>query len=140
MSEFWIFLAIAGVIISFARKEDQARKRRGNTGQGMPQENPQEELERQLRELFGEETPAAPKPKPAEFTTPTEVKFTMSKPKPAAAVTTPKENVSASKDSISKSESSNTTESTQIDDMIKDFTMEKAVIYSEILKPKFDEY
>lgn len=138
MSEFWIFLAIAGVIISFARKEDQARKRRGKTGQGMPQENPQEELERQLRELFGEETPTAPKPKPAEFTTPTEVKYTLSKPKPIAAVNTLKENVSASKEN--KSKSSNTTESTQIDDMIKDFTMEKAVIYSEILKPKFDEY
>lgn len=138
MSEFWIFLAIAGVIISFARKEDQARKRRGNTGQGMPKENPQEELERQLRELFGEETPAAPKPKPAEFTTPTEVKYTLPKPKPIASVNTPKENVSASKEN--KSKSSSTTESTQIDDMIKDFTMKKAVIYSEILKPKFDEY
>lgn len=104
----------------------------------MPKENPQEELERQLRELFSEETPAAPKAKPAEFTTPTEVKYTLSKPKPKAAVNTLKENVSASKEN--KSESSNTTESTQIDDMIKDFTMEKAVIYSEILKPKFDEY
>ena len=59
MSEFWIFLTIAGLIITFAKKEDTARKKRGIDNH-KPQDSQQADLDRQLKELFGESY--SPKP------------------------------------------------------------------------------
>lgn len=130
MDNFWIFLAIASVIISFARKEDKARKKRGNAGQESPQEDPKAELDRQLREIFGEETPIKP-------TSKVKKQPAMAKNTATTPVLAPKKEISTSKTNELQVEDN--TDSGQINDIIKDFSMEKAVIYSEILKPKWEE-
>ena len=132
MDNFWIFLVIASVIISFARKEDKARKKRGNAGQKSPQEDPKAELDRQLREIFGEETTVTVKQTPRVKKQPAMVKNTVTTP-----VHAPKKEISTSKTNEPQVEDN--TDSGQINDIIKDFSMEKAVIYSEILKPKWEE-
>ena len=132
MDNFWIFLVIASVIISFARKEDKARKKRGNAGQESPQEDPKAELNRQLREIFGEETTVTVKPTSKVKKQPAMAKNTATTP-----VLAPKKEISTSKTNEPQVEDN--TDSGQINDIIKDFSMEKAVIYSEILKPKWEE-
>lgn len=130
MDNFWIFLIIAGAIISFARKEDKVRKKQGNAGQMPPQETPKAELERQLREIFGGEIPVKPVPKVIK-------EPTMAKSIATTPVHTPKKSINTPKADEPRVDSS--ADSGQINDIIKDFSMEKAVIYSEILKPKWEE-
>jgi hypothetical protein len=130
MDNFWIFLVIAGAIISFARKEDKARKKQGSAGQMPPQETPKAELERQLREIFGGETPARPTPKIKK-------EPAMAKSITTTPVHTPKKSINTPKADEPRVDSS--ANSGQIGEIVKDFSMEKAVIYSEILKPKWEE-
>ena len=135
MSEFWIFLTIAGLIITFAKKEDTARKKRGIDNH-KPQDSQQADLDRQLKELFGESY--SPKP-------------TMNATRPIAqniyaanhtkgktaktAVPNHKPNAAES-NAVAKEEG----KKSSIPTIIDDFSMEKAVIYSEILRPKYEEY
>ena len=135
MSEFWIFLTIAGLIITFAKKEDTARKKRGIDNH-KPQDSQQADLDRQLKELFGESY--SPKP-------------TMNATRPIAqniyaanhtkgktaktAVPNHKPNAAES-NAVAKEEG----KKSSIPTIIEDFSMEKAVIYSEILRPKYEEY
>ena len=130
MDNFWIFLIIAGAIISFARKEDKARKKQGSAGQMFPQETPKAELDRQLREIFGGETLVKPASKAKK-------EPAMAKSIATTPVHTPKKSINTPKADEPRVDRS--ADSGQINDIIKDFSMEKAVIYSEILKPKWEE-
>lgn len=130
MDNFWIFLVIAGAIISFARKEDKARKKQGSAGQMPPQETPKAELERQLREIFGGEIPVKPVPKVTK-------EPAMAKSIATTPVHTPKKSINTPKADEPRADRS--ADSGQIGEIVKDFSMEKAVIYSEILKPKWEE-
>ena len=135
MSEFWIFLTIAGLIITFAKKEDTARKKRGIDNH-KPQDSQQADLDRQLKELFGEEsltTPAVNATRPIAQNT-YATNYTKGK---TAKTTTPNQKPNAAEsNAIAKEEG----KKSSIPTIIEDFSMEKAVIYSEILKPKYEEY
>lgn len=137
MNEFWIFLLVAGVIISFAKKEDKARKKRGSADTDTTQDSSREELDRQLRELFGEEyTPQQPSSK---IIKPVAKKATKAKTTHQVHSTATKPVKQHNKTSMT--ETNNTeTPANKITEIIDDFSMEKAVIYSEILKPKYEEY
>lgn len=132
--------------------------------------NPHEMLERRVRELLGEETPKSnpmPTHKPARSAdTTTSSQQDTNRPMPRTSVSRP---TMTTKQQTAKSATStpqyrsqtkrtqaialdgNTTpqkavsaqqkgRNEQIGQIIDDFSMEKAVIYSEILKPKFEEF
>ena len=131
--------------------------------------NPHEMMERRLRELLGEQQPkrvptptVAPTAAPAPTTT---VRQAKNKPtygtldsRPMSATAqhknaTQSPSAAQYKSQIAKATSNSiarpsvkpahtnaNTNNEQIGQIINDFSMEKAVIYSEILKPKFEEY
>lgn len=135
MSEFWIFLTIAGLIITFAKKEDTARKKRGIDNH-KPQDLQQADLDRQLKELFGESY--SPKPT-VNATRPIAQNIyaaNRTKGKTAKTATPHQKPNAAESNAIAKEEG----KKSSIPTIIEDFSMEKAVIYSEILKPKYEEY
>ena len=112
-----------------------------------PHPNPQEEWERQLREILGEksQTPAAPKPasQPIENSVAPEYKQPMPTQSKRIAMPSPKNKatsqqpINANKGNEAPSKSDN---DINIEKIIDDFSIEKAVIYAEILKPKYEEY
>ena len=158
MDNIWIFIVIIGAVISLAQKN---QKKPMPKSENAPQPNPQEEWERQLREILGErpQMPAAPKPasQPLEKSAAPEYKqpaqskrVVMPSPKAQfkaqsqqATINTQKNgatiqqptNANKGNEAQSKSESD-----INIEKIIDDFSMEKAVIYAEILKPKYEEY
>ena len=144
MDNIWIFIVIIGAVISLAQKN---QKKPMTESENAPQPNPQEEWERQLREILGErpQTPAAPKPasQPIERDITPENKqpapaqskrVAMPSPKNKTAIQQPT-NANKGNEAQSKSDSD-----INIEKIIDDFSMEKAVIYAEILKPKYEEY
>ena len=112
-----------------------------------PHPNPQEEWERQLREILGEkpQTPAAPKPASQPIENSVAPKFKQPMPTQSKRVampspknkTTSQQPINANKGNKTPSKSDN---DINIEKIIDDFSMEKAVIYAEILKPKYEEY
>ena len=160
MDNIWIFIVIIGAVISLAQKN---QKKPMPKSENAPQPNPQEEWERQLREILGErpQMPAAPKPasQPLEKSAAPEYKqpapaqskrvvmpspkaqfkaqsqqATINTQKNVAAIQQP---TNANKGNEAQSKSEN---DINIEKIIDDFSMEKAVIYAEILKPKYEEY
>ena len=144
MDNIWIFIVIIGAVISLAQKN---QKKPMTESENAPQPNPQEEWERQLREILGErpQMPAAPKPasQPIDRSVAPEYKqpapaqskrVAMPSPKNKTAIQQPT-NANKGNEAQSKSDSD-----INIEKIIDDFSMEKAVIYAEILKPKYEEY
>jgi hypothetical protein len=114
-------------------------------------------LERQIRELLGEKPASKPAPaeqKRVETPAPTPIPTPIITPKnrvdTATSITKPKhqskiETVATAKVATTtnkaKSKAAAVDEPNEIiEQIIDDFTMEKAVIYAEILKPKYEEY
>ena len=135
MSEFWIFLTIAGLIITFAKKEDTARKKRG-LDHNKPQDLQQAELDRQLKELFGESYSPKPTMNATRPIAQNTYAANYTKGKTAKTTTPNQKPNTAESNAIAKEEGNKSSMPT----IIEDFSMEKAVIYSEILKPKYEEY
>ena len=135
MSEFWIFLTIAGLIITFAKKEDIARKKRG-LDHNKPQDLQQAELDRQLKELFGESYSPKPTVNATRPITQNIYATNHTKGKTVKTDTSNNKQNNIESNTITKQEGNNS----PIPTIIEDFSMEKAVIYSEILKPKYEEY
>ena len=144
MDNIWIFIVIIGAVISLAQKN---QKKPMTESENAPQPNPQEEWERQLREILGDrpQMPAAPKPasQPIDRSVAPEYKqpapaqskrVEMPSPKNKTAIQQPT-NANKGNEAQSKSDSD-----INIEKIIDDFSMEKAVIYAEILKPKYEEY
>ena len=144
MDNIWIFIVIIGAVISLAQKN---QKKPMTESENAPQPNPQEEWERQLREILGDrpQMPAAPKPasQPIDRSVAPEYKqpapaqskrVAMPSPKNKTAIQQPT-NANKGNEAQSKSDSD-----INIEKIIDDFSMEKAVIYAEILKPKYEEY
>ena len=144
MDNIWIFIVIIGAVISLAQKN---QKKPMPKSENAPQPNPQEEWERQLREILGDrpQMPAAPKPasQPIDRSVAPEYKqpapaqskrVAMPSPKNKTAIQQPT-NANKGNEAQSKSDSD-----INIEKIIDDFSMEKAVIYAEILKPKYEEY
>ncbi len=157
MDNIWIFLVIIGAVISIAQKNQQ--KQRGGELSEQPTLDPQAELERRMREIFGEskrvepatENKPATAPKPAPKPVDNQPKPMSTTPRASASNKQTKGyNIAAANKPINRGASQpkqanpikdgDITVKSEIDEIIDGFTMEKALIYSEIIRPKFDEF
>lgn len=153
MDNFWIFIVIIGAVISLAQKSPK----KASSSDDTPTADPQQELERQIRELLGEKPASKPAPaeqKRVETPAPTPISTPIIMPKnrvdTATSITKPKqqsktETVATTKVATptnkAKGKAAADDEPNEIiGQIVDDFTMEKAVIYAEILKPKYEEY
>ena len=176
MNSLWIIILIAGAVISIAQKNQQRQRNVGPNDD--PTLDPQAELERRMREIFGDITPsesettdAAPTttattvqqvnqmerpviPQQAQAATTTmranTYSSTIQKPnyttKPSFGSVSAQNSAKVANNKVNKAIQSDpikegdiTAQNSEINKIIDDFTMEKAVIYSEILRPKFEE-
>ena len=147
MDNIWIFLVIIGAVVSFAQKNQSKRQSKSDKTTDAEHNDdktmtPHEMLERRVREILGEDTPQrVPSPKVALPSQPAKAKpatksarTTTAQQRPA--VTTPNAKTAQPSATATKNQPQNGPNSK----IIEEFTMEKAVIYSEILKPKFEEF
>lgn len=130
MDLLWLFILIFGVVVSIGQKSQKKAPAEGET---VPEElDPHQEFERRIRELLQEDKPAA---KPAASTT-----------KQVATMATERAKVEktqsrvATKKACAERPKEQPKEAEELDQIVNDFSIEKAVIYAEILKPKYEEY
>lgn len=130
MDLLWLFILIFGVVVSIGQKSQKKAPAEGET---MPEElDPHQEFERRIRELLQEDKPAV---------------------KPASSTTKQVATMAAERVKVEKTQSRVATknmgaprakeqpkEADELDQIVNDFSIEKAVIYAEILKPKYEEY
>lgn len=162
MDNFWLILLIFGAISIFSRKNEkrshapEADAEGGNQGEHIPTE-----WERRIRELLGEEnssnvpqssqnTATQPINSSKTIHTPTTIKrkevnntsqlaqnrATTGKSAMTQTTVNRQKAHSMTPDKIKEGEIGSKGE---IETILEDFSMEKAVIYSEILKPKYEE-
>lgn len=162
MDNFWLILLIFGAISIFSRKNEkrshapEADAEGGNQGEHIPTE-----WERRIRELLGEEnssnvpqssqnTATQPINSSKTVHTPTTIKrkevdntsqlaqnrATTGKSAMTQTTINRQKTHSTISDKIKEGEIGSKGE---IETILEDFSMEKAVIYSEILKPKYEE-
>lgn len=139
MDIFWVFILFFGIIVSIGQKA--SKKQAAADEEEEPAPMSEQEMERRIREILeGKPIPQKPAPQPAVSTpamSPIKKVSTPKKqyhtPTPTAAKTTkhPKK-----EDPIKQTEIKNG----EIGQIVEDFTIEKAVIYSEIMNPKYKEY
>lgn len=130
MDLLWLFILIFGVVVSIGQKSQKKAPAEGET---MPEVlDPHQEFERRIRELLQEDKPAA---KSAASTT-----------KQVATMATGRAKVEkrqsrvATKNMGAPRAKEQPKEADELDQIVNDFSIEKAVIYAEILKPKYEEY
>lgn len=162
MDNFWLILLIFGAISIFSRKnEKQSRTPEADAEGGNQGENIPTEWERRIRELLGEEnssnvpqssqnTATQPINSSKTIHTPTTIKrkevnntsqlaqnrATTGKSAMTQTTVNRQKAHSMTPDKIKEGEIGSKGE---IETILEDFSMEKAVIYSEILKPKYEE-
>lgn len=164
MDYFWIIILIAGAIMS-SMQNDRKKKRRPSTPT-KPAEAGETDLsqewERRMRDVFGEQHPLTPPtPKGSERRTAAPNRGTDTEQTLAQAMA--RQSVSAERAAIQKpkthkktakatadikqqplptapAEPKKTRQNADYGRIIDEFDLERAVIYSEILKPKFEEY
>ncbi len=134
MDLLWLFILIFGVVVSIGQKSQKKAPAEGET---MPEQlDPHQEFERRIRELLQEDKPAA---KPAASTT-----------KQVATMATERVKVEKTQSRVAtknmgaprakEQPKEQPKEAEELDQIVNDFSIEKAVIYAEILKPKYEEY
>ncbi len=130
MDLLWLFILIFGVVVSIGQKSQKKAPAEGETAS--KELDPHQEFERRIRELLQKDKPAA---KPAASTT-----------KQVATMTTERVKVEktqsrvATKKACAERPKEQPKEEEELDQIVNDFSIEKAVIYAEILKPKYEEY
>lgn len=159
MDIFWIFILLFGVIVSIGQK---ANKQQAPTSEeGKPTLSPEEDMERRIRELLeGKPVHKAPKPSPKPINAPTPTYSEGSTtPQPSAQSATSQKATIPIRPTVVPSQTKKSTNSTptkpnkiiapikrgeikqsEIGRIIDDFTIEKATIYAEIMRPKYEEY
>ena len=130
MDLLWLFIIIFGVVVSIGQK---SQKKAPSEGEVAADElDPHQDLERRIRELLQEEKsvtkPAASVSKPVTTKTAEQAKDGRAQ---SRIVT---------KNTTTEQEREQPKESEELDQIVNDFSIEKAVIYAEILKPKYEEY
>lgn len=168
MDNFWIFIVIIGAVISLAQKgKKQAPAESDDTTQPNPQQEWERRIREIMNEQKGSTHPQDRKattttqrpqtphlPRPTVTPTPKTVCPNNGSERVATLATTPKMRAYAPKQESFNTPTNNhkptTSESNKmldakeegsnIDAILDDFSMEKAVIYAEILKPKYEEY
>lgn len=160
MDIFWVFIIIFGIVVSIGQKANKQQPT--PAGDSEPTLTPEQEMERKIRELL--EGKPAPSAKPVPSATPattaqstpsseaTITPRTKTKREAHNAPSTPK---SAKKATLSHKANTTTKTSTAVENspikakeikhgeigqIVEDFTIDKAVIYTEIMKPKYEEY
>jgi hypothetical protein len=153
LDNIWIFVVIIGAVISIAQKNQQ-KQRNAESGEE-PSLDPQAELERRMHEIFGEGKSVEQTPENKPMPAPVQPSNTINRP----AYTQPKvakakganqsanstihntsskfANSAKKQDPIKRGDI--TSKQSDIEEIIDDFTMEKALIYSEVIRPKFEE-
>ena len=130
MGVFWLILIICGVLYSAASKSKI--KGRAESSPQEQAEMTQEEYIRRLHEALG--IPQQPQ-KRAKKSKSAEVKPSVPITTPAAA---PKRQVKPV-ESVTPATTPKAESNIDLEQIKEDFSIEKAVIYSEILKPKWEE-
>jgi hypothetical protein len=130
MDLLWLFIIIFGVVVSIGQK---SQKKAPSEGEVAADElDPHQDLERRIRELLQEEKsatkPAASVAKPVTTKTAEQAKDGRTQSRIVTKNTTTEQKREQPK------------ESEELDQIVNDFSIEKAVIYAEILKPKYEEY
>ena len=147
MDNIWIFLVIIGAVFSFAQKNQSKRQAKSDNSTDEEHNDerpltPHEMLERRVREMLGEEAPkrtSSPTVMPTPH--PTKAKPATKSSRTTTAQQRPAVTTSNAKTAQpSATATKNQPQNGQNSKILEEFTMEKAVIYSEILKPKFEEY
>lgn len=130
MDLLWLFILIFGVVVSIGQKSQKKAPAEGET---VPEQlDPHQEFERRIRELLQEDKPS--------------VKPVTSAPTQAATETAERAKVEkkqsrvATKNVSAERQKEQPKEADELDQIVNDFSIEKAVIYAEILKPKYEEY
>ena len=153
MDNFWIFIVIIGAVISLAQKSPK----KASSSDDTPTSDPQQELERQIRELLGEKPASKPvpaeqkrveMPSPMPIPTPVIIKNNRVDNTTTSTHTQQQSKIKATATAKVATTTNKATNKSTADDepneiigqIVDDFTMEKAVIYAEILKPKYEEY
>lgn len=161
MGSFWTFLVIIGVVaIKFF---GELATDKGASQPTAPTDEEKNDIEKRIQEILGEveqkrvvpTQPTAPQPsmpapqpamRPARPKTKAQPAYSsLEQITPEIAMsshriskpTTTRKAVSPKKAQTAPTE---VTDKSELDAMIDDFSIEKAVIYSEILEPKFKEY
>ena len=146
MDNIWIFLVIIGAVVSFAQKNQSKRQSKSDKTTDAEHNDdrpltPHEMLERRVREMLGEDTPQrVPSPKVALPSQPAKAKPASKSIRTTTAQQRPAAVHNAKTVQSAVTATNNQPENGQNSKIIEEFTMEKAVIYSEILKPKFEEF
>lgn len=168
MDNFWIFIVIIGAVISLAQKgQKQTPAESDDTTQPNPQQEWERRIREIMNEQKGSAHPQDRKattptqrpqtphlPRPTVTPTPKAVCTNNSGERVVTLATTSKTRAYAPKQESFNTPANNhkptTSESNKmldakeegsnIDAILDDFSMEKAVIYAEILKPKYEEY
>ena len=164
MEYVWIIILIAGAIMSSVQKEQQKKKRRSartTDPTDVSESDLNQEWERRMRDVFGEQhplTPPAPKGSERRTTAPnrdidTEQTLAQAMTRQSvsaerAAIQKPKSHKKNAKATVvikqqpptAPAEPKKTRQNADYGRIIDEFDLERAVIYSEILKPKFEEY
>ncbi|MBO7343560.1 MAG: hypothetical protein J6U45_05965 [Alistipes sp.] len=139
MDIFWVFILIFGIIVSIGQKASKKQTAEDEEGEPMPMS--EQEMERRIREILeGKPSPQKPAPQPVASSSATPSINKKSKPqkqhKPSAQTTAKTAKQPKKDDPIKQTE----IKSGEIGRIVEDFTIEKAVIYSEIMNPKYKEY
>ena len=137
MDNIWIFVVIIGAAISLIQKVQQNKQNEGSESDNNEKQytDAKKEFERQIRRILQGEDESI---KPASRSV-TPSPATATKTTPQVSLHRTKSQSSSIENKSAASTSSNPT-SEKIEDILDDFSMEKAVIYSEILNPKYKEY
>ena len=139
MDIFWVFILIFGIIVSIGQKASKKQTAEDEEGEPMPMS--EQEMERRIRELLeGKPSTQKPAPQPVASSPATPSISKKSKPqkqhKPSVQTTAKTAKQPKKDDPIKQTE----IKSGEIGRIVEDFTIEKAVIYSEIMNPKYKEY
>jgi cytoskeletal protein RodZ len=143
-----LFIAIVGIASIIKIFRAAAQKEEKPTNAPTPQER--EDIERRIREILGQpsvqtapaQTATTSRPSKSRVVTPQ----SQAKPKAHTSSVTYKATTTTSKTDSFKAEQPQQAVTnpplakSEIEGIMEDFSLERAVIYSEILEPKFKEY
>ena len=130
MDLLWLFILIFGVVVSIGQKSQKKAPAEGETAS--EELDPHQEFERRIRELLQEDKPSVKPVASASTQVATMATERAKVEKTQSRVAT--KNVSAERQKEQPKEVD------ELDQIVNDFSIEKAVIYAEILKPKYEEY
>ena len=154
MGSMWIFLLFAGIAVLLKGKG--VAQEQTSAPQGAPTSEEREDIERRIRGIMGvpqaEKRVVPPVASPMEQAQPTTTSMLPSQPQPSlrqvsqfseAYASSKKAKVIAPKSKpivANATAPQSITANPQSEAVMEDFSLEKAVIYAEILQPKFKEY